>query len=127
MATDKHGSKTGEVGPGKPPVEHQFKPGNKAALGNSGRPKSRPIAAAIRELLDANDGEAIRAMAKVGLSKALKGDFRFFKELAERIDGKVLERLDLTSNDETIGQSSESAIMLERVLAKMGEDMGVGE
>ena len=122
----KTGKNAGKVGYCNPPKEHQFKPGNTPGK-NGGRPKDRPIAAAIRDLLDANDGQAIQAMAKVGLSKALKGDFRFFKELAERIDGKVLERLDLTSNDETIGQASESAAMLERVLSKMGEDMGVGE
>ena len=78
-----------------------WKPGE---TGNpAGRPRSRPITAAIKDLLDKNDGEAIKALAAVGLKNALKGDFRYFKELAERIDGKVLTELDLTSGGEAMG------------------------
>jgi len=77
-----------------------WKPGES---GNpKGRPKSRPITSAIRELLDQNDGEAIKALAKVGLKAALKGDFRYFKELTDRMDGKVLDRMDVTTNGQSV-------------------------
>ena len=73
---------------------HGWKPGQS---GNpAGRPKSRPIAAALKELCDKNDGEALRALAAVCLKKALHGDYRFARELMDRIDGKVADALDIT-------------------------------
>jgi hypothetical protein len=96
----KQGNNRDKVGPGHPPAEHQFAPGQS---GNpNGRPKSRPIAAALSDLADKNDGEALKALAAVCWDRALRGDFRFAKELMERIDGKVLTEMDLTSGGETI-------------------------
>lgn len=99
-----------------------FKPGQS---GNpSGRPKERPIAAAIKDLLDKDDGKATRALAEVGLKKALKGDFRFFKELAERIDGKVLGEFDVTSGGEAIqsGDAAYAAALVEKLRQDEGAE-----
>ena len=94
----KQGSNREKVGKGHPPPEHQFPPGQS---GNpAGRPRSRPIASAIKELLDKDDAQAIKALAAVCVQRALKGDFRFAKELLERVDGKVLEELALTQKAE---------------------------
>ena len=70
----------------------QFKPGNNA--NPSGRPKVRPIAAAIRELIEKDDGKQLRAIAKTAVDAAEDGDFRFAKEIMERIDGKVADKVE---------------------------------
>ncbi|HPP29052.1 MAG TPA: DUF5681 domain-containing protein [Phycisphaerae bacterium] len=71
-----------------------FKPGQSGNPG--GRPKGRKsITAALRRLLDSGiDGKDLyEALAKAGLSKALKGDHKFWSEILERIDGKVPDRI----------------------------------
>ena len=95
-----NGTETRKVGKGHPPVEHQFKPGNP---GGPGRPKEKPLTDALRKALAADDGKAIEALIKKGLAKARAGDFRFWKEIVERIDGKVLEQMDVTSAGEPLG------------------------
>ena len=79
----------------------QFKKGND---GGPGRPKERPIAAAIKALLDKDDAQARKALAAVCVQKALKGDFRYARELMERIDGKVPQGVDVTSGGEKLQQ-----------------------
>ena len=77
-----------------PPEEHQFKPGE---CGNpKGRPKDRPLTDALREMLEANEGKGIADLAAVGFRKAKAGDHRFWKEVMDRIDGKVADRLEAT-------------------------------
>ncbi len=77
-----------------------WKPGQS---GNpAGRPKNKPITAALKDLLDKNDGEAIKALASVALKNALKGDFRYAKEILDRIDGKVMDQLDVTTDGQAI-------------------------
>ena len=78
----------------------QFKKGNPGG----GRPPSRPIAAAIKEMLDKNDGQAIAALAAVTLKQALKGDIRHIKEILDRVDGKVVEQLNIESTNENINR-----------------------
>ena len=83
-----------------PPAEHRWKPGES---GNpAGRPKSRPITAAIKEMLDKDDGKALKALAAVGVKNALKGDVRFWTEVMSRIDGKVPDSLDITTDGESL-------------------------
>ena len=60
----------------------------------NGRPKSRPIAAAIRELIEKDDARQLRAIAKTAADAAEDGDFRFAKEIMERIDGKVADKVE---------------------------------
>ena len=58
----KNGTVTGEVGPGKPPVEHQFKPGN------PGRPKgarSKLGEAFLEALLEDFTEHGVAAIVKV--------------------------------------------------------------
>ncbi len=43
---------------------------------------------------------------RVGVAEAMKGDFRFWSYVFDRLDGKVLEKLDLTSD----GQSLKPAV-----------------
>ena len=70
----------------------QFKPGNNA--NPNGRPKSRPIAAAIREIIDADDGKRLQRIARTAVGMAESGDYRYAKEIMERIDGKVADKLE---------------------------------
>jgi hypothetical protein len=71
--------------------EHLFKPG---VSGNpSGRPSSKRLTARLREALDKNDGEVIKALVNVICQRALRGDYRFVKEILDRVEGKVLDRV----------------------------------
>jgi len=73
----------------------QFRPGQ------SGNPAGRPpgpLTASIRDLLHKDDGKAIKALAAVAVQRALKGDFRFYKEVLDRTDGKVTACLDVSAN-----------------------------
>lgn len=75
-----------------PPVEYQFKPGQSGNPG--GRPKgSRSITAIIQRMLDAGDdtNNIAEKLAKCGLLSA-ESDFRYWKEIVERIDGKVADK-----------------------------------
>ena len=71
--------------------------GNRFPEGQSGNPKGRrperPLTEALRDALDANDGELIETLAHVAIDKAKGGDFRFFREIMDRIDGKVTNHL----------------------------------
>lgn len=74
----------------------RFRPGQS---GNpKGRPPERPLTASLREALDANDGELIETLARVAVDKAEGGDFRYFKEIMDRVDGKVTNRLDVSAS-----------------------------
>ena len=78
-------------------IGNRFRPGES---GNPlGRRPERPLTEALRDALDANDGEVIRELVQVALDRALGGDFRYFKEIMDRVDGKVSERLNVTAND----------------------------
>jgi hypothetical protein len=67
--------------------EHLFKPGQS---GNpNGRPSTKKFTDKIRQALEKNDGEMLRAMVNVACQRALKGDFRYFKEIIDRVEGKV--------------------------------------
>ena len=69
------------------------------------RPKGRPIAAAIRELLDADEGSKLKKIAQVAVDNASDGDFRFAKEIMERIDGKVADQIEHSGRiDSTISE-----------------------
>ena len=96
---------------GVPPEASRWKPGQS---GNpAGRPKERPIAAELKRLADEKitlkvDGREVtmtrlEALAMQAWGKAMKGDFRWGKEVWDRIDGKVADSLDLTSGGEPLG------------------------
>lgn len=79
-----NGRKTGEVGPGRPPVEHQFKPGNP---GGPGRPKgSKSLKKRINQRLQENDGELAEAVVDQLVSKIEFGDPKIIKLLIDLSD-----------------------------------------
>lgn len=61
----------------------------------AGRPKGRSMQDALRTMLeDETTGKHLcDALVKSAIDKALKGDFRFWKEIINRIDGKVPNRI----------------------------------
>lgn len=69
-----------------PSSDTWFKPGQS---GNpSGRPKSKPVRDALRALIEELGLEqAVRAI----YTKACEGDVSAFKEVADRLDGKVTQ------------------------------------
>jgi hypothetical protein len=87
-----------EIGYGKPPEATRFRPGVSANPG--GRPKGRSLTARLRDLLDRNeiggkplkDGKQVADLvAEMIIRCALQGDFRFAKEILDRVDGKPKE------------------------------------
>ena len=79
-----------------PPVEHRFKPGQS---GNpKGRPISKPLTEALKTALAADNGAAIQELVAVAVKKARQGDFRFWREILDRVDGKVTDRLEVTGD-----------------------------
>ena len=71
----------------------RFGPGNNA--NPKGRPKGKSLTNAMRKLMDNGlDGQDLtEAMAKKAYQMALKGDFRFFNLIMERLEGKVPDEL----------------------------------
>ncbi len=89
------GSDAYAVGPGKPPREHQFKKGRSGNPG--GRPKGTSVTAELRRLLDeAHNGKAIATLlAERMVRDALAGKAGAAKELLDRAEGKVTERVEV--------------------------------
>ena len=60
-----------------------------------GRPKGRSLKDHLMKLLnDSEQGEKLAdALVKVAVDRALKGDFRFWSEIFDRVDGKVPNRI----------------------------------
>src|SRR5207253_1594274 len=78
---------------------HAFKPGQSGNPG--GRPKGRTVSAILLEVLgrDAGKGNGrtvADVLAEVIVKEALGGDFRFAKEVLERTEGKVTDKVEHT-------------------------------
>lgn len=75
---------------------HQFKPGQ------SGNPKGRPrgssITPRLKRIIEENEGEIADALVKSAIKNALKGDFRFWNAIVERLEGKVADRVQHTGD-----------------------------
>ena len=69
---------------------------------NAGRPRTRPMTDALKALLDKDDQKLLKGLVAVAAQKALGGDFRYWKEIMDRSDGKVMELLDVTSNGDSL-------------------------
>ena len=64
------------------------------AMNLKGRPKGRSLQDHLRKLIeDDEQGEKLcDALVKSAIDRALKGDFRFWQEIMNRVDGKVPNR-----------------------------------
>ena len=80
----------------------KFAKGNQYSFANrpencfrGGRPKGRSLQDQLRKMLnDEESGEKLAdALVRVAVDRALKGDFRFWAEILNRVDGKVPNRL----------------------------------
>jgi len=61
----------------------------------NGRPKGRSLQSHLRQMLDNEvTGEKLcDALVRAAVDRALKGDFRFWQEIIQRVDGKVPNRI----------------------------------
>jgi len=95
---DKHPDKTGDnreykVGDKHPPKEHRFKPGE--VHNPKGRPPNKKyISEALRELAE-SDPEFLKELIKAIRKRGKEGDVPAFREIADRMDGKVDVKLDV--------------------------------
>lgn len=67
--------------------------------GQSGNPKGRPrgsgITDRLRAIVEADDGKIREILVKRAVMAAAEGDFRFFKEILDRLDGTVEQNIQL--------------------------------
>jgi hypothetical protein len=96
IITPENRRKTG-VGRGGtvPPPEHRFKPGQSGNPG--GRPKSKLLTQAYRELLEQVDPKERKTLAEIlarkAVQQALKGNLAALKEITDRTEGKSVQPL----------------------------------
>lgn len=87
----------------------------KGVSGNpSGRVKNAPsIVALLRRALGEKDGArtVARAIVDAAIEKAKAGDFRYFQEIVNRIDGKVEDRIEVAGSG--LADLSDAALMRE--------------
>lgn len=76
-----------------PSPDTRFKAGQSGNPG--GRPKGISIATMIAESLTEKDAQRI---VRAAINAAKKGDVRYFQQLIERTDGKVMERLEASGD-----------------------------
>jgi len=75
---------------------------NQWKKGQSGNPKGRPIGSTcsitseLKKLLLEKDGERIKELAKKWFEMARNGDTTALKELLDRVEGKVLQKVENT-------------------------------
>ncbi len=96
MRTPENRRKTGAGRGGTvPPPEHRFKPGQSGNPG--GRPKTKLITQAYRELLEQLDPEERKTLAqklaRKAVDQALKGSLAALKEITDRTEGKSVQPL----------------------------------
>jgi hypothetical protein len=77
--------------------------------GESGNPAGKPpgttLTKKLRDIVEKNEGEVADALVRAAVKAALKGDFRFWQEIINRVEGKVADRVaGPDGNDLTITQ-----------------------
>lgn len=103
-----------------------FKKGNQASKGH-GRPPSlkslfRKKLDEFREVKNKKTGKIEKRLtddlfAEVGVSKALSGDFRFWKEIKDTVDGKPLQTIESQERIE-VDFSTLTDEQLDRIIEK---------
>ena len=78
------------------PVGSPWKAGQSGNL--KGRPISKPLTEALKAALSKNDGAAIQELVAVAVKKAKAGDFRFWKEVMDRVDGRPTDRVEVAGD-----------------------------
>ena len=74
-----------------PPKEYRWKPGQS---GNpSGRAKGTSLTKRLMRELEKDDGKLAEALVKAAITHALKGKHGPMKEIWDRIDGTVVQRV----------------------------------
>jgi hypothetical protein len=74
-----------------------WKPGQSGNPG--GRPKKRILDEHLSEMLEANDGEDAKAIARVLIEKAKDGELRAVQLIAERTQGRPTQAVELSGID----------------------------
>ena len=127
------GEKQGKVGPGHPPVEHQFKPGQ------SGNPKGKPKGPHLttelkRQLaeIDPKSGKTLYALfVKAGIVNSMKrgGNVGLFREIYNRVEGKVPDNVNVKGvnpladalNDDDEDRVDGAISKLQKAIKKIGQ------
>jgi hypothetical protein len=69
-----------------------FKPGQS---GNpKGKPKGSGLTARLRKIVEESEHDVAGILLQAGVKAAIKGDFRFWKEILDRLDGPVTQKQD---------------------------------
>ena len=126
---DKQGNNR-RVGYGSPPLETRFRPGQS---GNpAGRPRRKTLGECIAALLDETDlygkpipgGRSVADLLALTIVKeALEGKFPFAKEILDRTEGKVPDRVAWTEGRPPMDLSvlsDEDLDALGRIMMKLG-------
>ena len=109
---------------GQPVPPPAWKPGQS---GNpKGRPKGKSVTNQLRKLLDEGlEGKDLAdAMAKAAYKHAMKGDFRFWNAIVERIEGKVPDKLeaDITQKTDLTDLPDDDLRTIRDILARRASD-----
>ena len=72
-----------------------FKPGKEWTGNAKGRPPGRTLEAELRRVLDNPDSgvEIVQALIESAIQQALRGDFKYWKEIFDRDSGRLVERI----------------------------------
>ncbi len=91
MACDHNGKPIGDQR-GNTGNLRPWKPGQS---GNpAGRPKGRGLTDRLRKLLEEDNGRVADELILAAKQAALKGDFRFWKEIIDRMDGPIRQQIE---------------------------------
>jgi hypothetical protein len=88
----------------------------KGQTGNAaGRPREYGLTALLHDAIQEQDKDGVTIAQKlidVAIDKALCGDFRYFREVMDRIEGKVTDKLELSTEQEYSEQEIHEAALL---------------
>ena len=81
------------------PKLENLRPWKPGQSGNpKGRPPEKPMKAALEAAAEA-DPDLVADLVRVGITQAKGGDFRYWKEIWDRFDGKVPAPVEVIQDD----------------------------